>query len=154
MWHLLRSGVWEATYGDGNWELVPENGLNYCVFRRLKSPRRNHCEGDFWPNTKHKTKLILKTNKTACLIYVYMTARRSAEYLRFESWDLTKRSVVDQNNSLGLWLNDSFFTHSIVYFFMKRDISEAGCASVFRIESTCSGKPLTQSYSVTNQQRR
>lgn len=111
MWHLLRSGVWEATYGDGNWELVPESGLNYFVFRRLKSPRRNHCEGDFWPSTKHKTKLILKANETACLIYVYMTARRSAEYLRFESWDLTKRSVVNQNNSLGLWLNDSFFLH-------------------------------------------
>jgi hypothetical protein len=111
LWQLLRSGVWEAMYGDGNWELVPESGLNFCVCRRLKSPRRNHCDGDFWPSAKHKTKLILKTSETACLIHVYM--RRSTEYLRCESWNLscismTKPSVVDQNNmvwfsSVGLW---------------------------------------------------
>jgi len=37
------------------------------------------------------------------VLYMYMTARRSAEYLRCESWDLScismiKRSVVDQHN--------------------------------------------------------
>jgi len=37
------------------------------------------------------------------VLYTYMMARRSVEYLRCESWDLscismTKRSVVDQYN--------------------------------------------------------
>lgn len=36
LWQLSRSGVWEATCGDGNWELVPESGLNYCVIRRTE----------------------------------------------------------------------------------------------------------------------